>query len=287
MLEVLASGERGALATVVRVSGSTPQRAGARLLLRPDGSTLGTVGGGAFEADVLAALSRARDSGKSELVVRDLTRDLGMCCGGRMEAFVEPLQSAPRLWLFGAGHVAKPLALFARTLGFDVRVVDDREELNSAERFPDCELFLLDPCDVLRREAFGPLDWLVIVTHDHALDERALELAMQTAARYIGLVGSRRKILRAVERLRARGAVLDLERLYAPIGLAIGALGPEEIALSVAAELVALRRGQAAAHLKLVLSEAAGDEPPRPERARELALPIGPGLPVASDEPQR
>lgn len=270
VLEVLASGERGALATVVRVSGSTPQQPGARLLLRPDGTTLGTVGGGAIEAEVLAALARARAGGGAELIVRDLTRELAMCCGGRMEVFVEALEGAPRLWLFGAGHVAKPLASFARTLGFDVRVVDDREELITAERFPHCTLSLRDPCDVLRETQLGPQDWLVIVTHDHALDERALELAMRSNARYVGLVGSRRKILRAAERVRARGGKLDLDRLYAPIGLDLGALGPEEIALSVAAELIALRRGKAAPHMRLdaaLLAAPPGDAEPPDERS--------------------
>jgi xanthine dehydrogenase accessory factor len=260
VLEVLAGPERGALATVVRVSGSTPQRPGARLLLRADGSTLGTVGGGALEGRVLEALTRVRDSGRSEFVSSSLGHDLGMCCGGRMEVFVEALEAAPRLWIFGAGHVAKPLALFTRTMGFEVRVVDDREELNTAERFPECELTLLDPVELLKREKFGRLDWLVIVTHDHTLDERALEVAMSTEARYIGLVGSRRKVFRLVQRIAGRGGKLDLDRVYGPVGLDLGALGPEEIALSIAAELVALRRGKPAPHLR-ALSDVRLGEP--------------------------
>lgn len=260
VLAVLTGAERGALATVVRVSGSTPQRPGARLLLKPDGSTLGTVGGGAIEAQVLEALARVKASGQNESLVRDLGHELGMCCGGRMEVFVEALEPAPRLWLFGAGHVAKPLACFARTLGFSLIVVDDREELNTPERFPECERRLLDPSDVLQREPLGALDWVVIVTHDHALDQRALELAMLTAARYIGLVGSRRKVLRILQRLTAKGSKLDLERLYAPIGLDLGALGPEEIALSIVAELIALRRGTAAPHLRALSRAVRGEE---------------------------
>jgi xanthine dehydrogenase accessory factor len=260
VLEVLTGAERGALATVVRVSGSTPQRPGARLLLRADGTILGTVGGGAIEAQVLEALARARASGQSELLVRDLGHELGMCCGGRMEIFIEALTPTARLWLLGAGHVAKPLAAFANDLGFSVTVVDDREELNTAERFPACERRLLDPTDVLQREPLGPLDWVVIVTHDHALDQRALELSMLTDARYIGLVGSRRKVLRIVQRLTAKGSKLDLERVYAPIGLDLGAVGPEEIALSIAAELVALRRGKAAQHLRTLSHALRGEE---------------------------
>ncbi|MDF3069867.1 MAG: Xanthine and dehydrogenase maturation factor, XdhC/CoxF family [Polyangiaceae bacterium] len=266
-LELLGTGQRGALATVVRVSGSTPQQPGARLLLREDGSTVGTVGGGAIEKAVVEALERALSSGTPELLVRDLTQDLGMCCGGRMEVFVEPLLPSPRLWLLGAGHVAKPTAALARTVGFDVFVVDEREELNNVERFPQCQLLLDDPSDALRRHPLDARDWVLIVTHDHQLDERALESAAGNQARYIGLVGSRRKVFRLVERVLAkRQGDLPVERVFAPVGLDIGAVTPEEIAVSIVAELVALRRGRPAPHLR-----ALSDERVQRALARELA----------------
>jgi xanthine dehydrogenase accessory factor len=250
-LELIAEGRRGALATVVRVSGSTPQQVGARLLLRDDGTTVGTVGGGAVEKAVLEALRRVLDGGEPELLAWDLTRDLAMCCGGRMELFVEPLAPPPRLWLLGAGHVAKPTASLARSVGFEVVVVDEREELNCAERFPGCRLLLDDPSDALKREPLGSRDWVLIVTHDHQLDERALEAAASNPGRYVGLVGSRRKVFRLVERVQAkRGGDLPVERVFAPVGLDIGAVTPEEIAVSIVAELVALRRGRPAPHLR-------------------------------------
>ncbi|HET9929431.1 MAG TPA: XdhC/CoxI family protein [Polyangiaceae bacterium] len=247
---------RGALATVVRTSGSVPQQPGARLLLREDGTTLGTVGGGAIEREVLTALQRALETGGSELLVRDLGRDLGMCCGGRMEVFVEAIEPVPRLWLLGAGHVARPTAALARSVGFEVVVVDEREELNTSERFPGCELCLDDPSDRLRRERLGTSDWVVIVTHDHQLDERALEAAAANQSGYIGLVGSRRKVFRLVERVLARReGDIPYERIFAPIGLDIGAVTPEEIAVSIVAELVALRRGHHATHLRALTDE--------------------------------
>jgi xanthine dehydrogenase accessory factor len=250
-LDLLQSRRRGALATVVRVSGSTPQGVGARLLLREDGTSLGTVGGGAIEHVVMEALRRALERGEAELLTRDLAHDLGMCCGGRMEIFVEPLVPAPRLWLLGAGHVSRPTAVLARSVGFEVAVVDERDELNTEERFPDCELVLDDPSDVLKRTPLSQDDWVLIVTHDHQLDERALEWAAGTRARYIGLVGSGRKALRLVERVLAkRGGDVPLERVFAPVGLDIGAVSPEEIAVSIVAELVALRHGRPAAHLR-------------------------------------
>ena len=251
LLELLASRQRGALATVVRVSGSTPQRAGARLLWREDGTTLGTVGGGAIESAVLEALQRALRAGEPELLIRDLAHDLGMCCGGRMEIFVEPILPAPRLWLLGAGHVAKPTAVLARSVGFEVHVIDDREELNTAERFPDCARVLGDPSAELRKAALGDADWVLIMTHDHQLDEAALHAAAGQSAQYVGLVGSKRKVFRLVERVRARrNGDFPLDRVFAPVGLDIGAVSPEEIAVSIVAELVALRHGRPAAHLR-------------------------------------
>jgi xanthine dehydrogenase accessory factor len=255
LIALLTSRQRGALATVVRASGSTPQRLGARLLLREDGVTLGTVGGGAIELTVLEALRRAIERRAPELLIRDLAHDLGMCCGGRMEIFVEPILPAPRLWLLGAGHVSKPTATLARSVGFEVHVIDEREELNTAERFPDCERVLGDPSEELRRAALGEGDWVLIMTHDHQLDEAVLAASADQNANYVGLVGSKRKALRLVERVRQkRSGQFPLDRVYAPVGLDIGAISPEEIAVSIVAELIALRHGQPAAHLRASFS---------------------------------
>jgi xanthine/CO dehydrogenase XdhC/CoxF family maturation factor/thioredoxin reductase len=255
VLDVLASGRPAALATVVRVSGSTPQNPGARLLLRWDGSIVGTVGGGAIELDVLAALREAMESGKSRMLARELGYDLGMCCGGRMEVFIEPIAITPRLILLGAGHVAKPTAALARNVGFDVLVVDEREELATAERFPGCEIERRDPTSMLRRVRLGERDWLLIITHDHQVDQAALALALQQTPRYIGLIGSKRKVFRLLQRIAASGDKLALERVYAPVGLDIGAAGPDEIAVSIVAELIALRHGRTVTHLRAVHDE--------------------------------
>jgi xanthine dehydrogenase accessory factor len=256
LLDLLNNRQRGALATVVRASGSTPQQVGAKLLLRADGSSLGTVGGGAIERVVVEALERALSSGEPELLLRDLAHDLGMCCGGRMEVFVEPILPTPRLWLLGAGHVAQPTAALALTVGFEVLVVDEREELNTAQRFPGCQLLLDDASDALHKAQLGDRDWVVIVTHDHQLDERALEAASAKAPRYVGLVGSRRKVFRLVERVSSkRAGAIPLDRLYAPVGLDIGAITPAEIAVSIVAELIALRHGHPATHLRALSDE--------------------------------
>jgi xanthine dehydrogenase accessory factor len=252
LLDVLASGQRGALATVVRVSGSTPQEPGARLLLRPDGTFIGTVGGGALEHAIQDALREAQRSGRSEYVVRELGYDLAMCCGGRMEVFVEAIEGNPRLFICGAGHVAQPTGALARTTGFDVTIIDERAELNTAERFPDCQREVWDPTTVFERAPLSARDWVLIVTHDHQLDQNVLALALQQQPRYIGLVGSERKVFRLIQRVAASQPDLPLERLYAPVGLDLGAVGPQEIAVSIVAELVALRHGKQVPHLRAV-----------------------------------
>jgi len=252
VLELLQSGRRGSLATVVRVSGSTPQQVGARLLLRADGTTLGTVGGGAIEQAVLDELRAAVEDGKPRLCVRDLGHELGMCCGGRMEIFIEPIEAVQRLIVLGAGHVALATAAAARAVGFQVTVVDDRDELNAEQRFVGCERVLLEPAAAALRLLPSEHDWVLIVTHDHRLDEEAFDAFVRLPHRYLGMIGSRRKVLRILGRVHARSPLPSLERVYAPVGLDLGAVTPEEIAVSVVAELVALRHGRAAAHLRLI-----------------------------------
>lgn len=275
MLEVLARGGRGALATVTRASGSTPQQPGARLLLTDDGRLVGTVGGGAIEEDVIEALRACAREGSARVLARDLGRDLGMCCGGRMEVFVEPIEGTPRLVIFGAGHVGRATARLARGLGFAVTVVDDREELNDEARFPGCERVLAEPREAAERLAPTEHDWLLVVTHDHRLDEEALDTYARLPHAYLGMIGSKRKIVRILQRIRARrGALPPLERVYAPVGLRIGAVSPEEIGVSIVAELVALRHGAAGApHLRALTDPAMlraieGGEPEADDRSR-------------------
>jgi xanthine/CO dehydrogenase XdhC/CoxF family maturation factor/cation diffusion facilitator CzcD-associated flavoprotein CzcO len=264
LLQVLASGQRGALATIVRTSGSTPRQPGARLLLAPSGELVGTIGGGAIERVVIEALEEVLRTGQSQVLVRELGHDLGMCCGGRMEVFVESIEAIPRLVLFGAGHIAMPTAALARSVGFAVHVVDEREELMTAERFPGCELTQRDPASMLKRTKLGARDYVLIVTHDHQLDEDLLALALQQSSAYIGLVGSKRKVFRIVQRISERYGAQDLSRVFAPVGVDLGAQTPAEIAVSIVAELIALRRGKSVPHMRAVADE-------RLLRALELA----------------
>lgn len=244
LAEALQSGEPAALATVVQTSGSAPQSPGARLLLFANGRQVGTVGGGAIEWVTLEALRQCLEDGRPTLLRRDLAADLAMCCGGRMTLFVERIQEAPRLILCGAGHVAQAVAELARKLDFQVLVLDEREELNSEARFPGCERYLRDPTEGPALLTPTHQDWVLITTHDHRLDEDSLAAFGACPHRYLGLIGSRRKVYRILRRLHARGSLPPMDRVYSPVGLALGAVTPSEIAVSIVAELVALRRGR-------------------------------------------
>lgn len=245
------AGRSGAMATVIGASGSTPQVAGARLLLTDKDETVGTVGGGAVEARVLDELQACRSRGTARTLHLDLGKDLGMCCGGRMAFFIERVEGKPRLVIFGAGHVAEKVAPMAHLAGFRVCVVDDRELLCSVERFPDAKRIVAEPVEAADELDVSRSDWLLISTHDHHIDERCLNHYGRGPHRYIGLIGSKRKVLQILKRIAVGEALPDLSRVYAPVGLPIGGASPGEIAASVVAELVALRNDAAVPHLRL------------------------------------
>jgi xanthine dehydrogenase accessory factor len=327
------AGQRVVLATPLWFRGSAPLAADSRLLMRQDGSTLGTVGGGLLEAEVLRQAAEVLADPGPRVIEFDLTQDeaaaRGMICGGRAAVLVEPigpddatevfaavaeaeaagasavlisvlqgedsvvklallpegrlvgpsvpaeaeqvlrelakracaeerpifveepvrvhaqpLLAVPTACIFGAGHIGAVVAHLAQLVGFRVAVVDDREEFANAARFPQAEQIIVAPLE----EAFAELavsdrDSVVVVTRGHMLDEEAVALALGTPARYLGMIGSKRKVAAIRERLRARGFTDDgLARLHAPIGLPIGAHTVEEIAVSIVAELVAVRR---------------------------------------------
>jgi len=248
----LETGEGAALATVVSTRGSTPQTSGARMLLRPDGTSVGTVGGGAIEQHVRGALSAVLAGAGASLLRCDLGRDLGMSCGGSMEVFVEPIRPLPRLIICGAGHVAQATAPLARAVGFQVMIVDARAELNSAERFSDCQRRLCTPTEAAATLTPHTDEWVLFLSHSHAVDLEALLAFSARPHRYLGLMGSRRKVIRMLQSAQERGVPIPAERLFAPVGLVLGAVTPAEIAVSIVAELVAVRHHQAPRHLRAV-----------------------------------
>jgi xanthine dehydrogenase accessory factor len=252
---------RFVMATVTASRGFTPRKPGAHMLIGEAGASVGTIGGGAIEQAVRDEAAALLLRGGTAEVSRHLTQELGMCCGGEMTVFLEVVEPAPRLWLFGAGYIAKPLAAIAAGCGFEVTVVDARADWATPERFPTSELRVQAPEDALANLPIEEPDYAVVVTHDHALDQRLVQGLLPRRLHFTGMIGSIPKQRKFALRLRARGfSDADIARLRTPLGLAIGAQTPEEIAVSVMAEIIAARRGADAP---------AGWTPPLPRVARE------------------
>lgn len=240
-----AEGRPFVLATVIATHGSTPQKPGSKLVVLDGGELRGTVGGGAIEKQIVdAALALLADDGaESRTLETHLTHDLGMCCGGKMTIFLEKHGAAPKLFLFGAGHVAKEVAALAAHVGFRVTVVDERPEWLSAERFPAATRQALPPDDAAKALAGGKDVYACVVTHDHPLDQACVEALLPRPLAWLGVIGSRRKAERFRQRLEAAGFTRDaLARLESPMGVEIGALTPAEIAVSIVARLIEVRR---------------------------------------------
>jgi len=253
------AGQRGALATIVHTNGSIPSFESSRMLVREDGSTAGTIGGGCVEADVWAAAKEVMQKETPRKLVfhlnNEATYDNGLICGGTVELFVEPILPQPVVYLFGGGHVSTAVAKAAQAAGFGVGVVDDREAFANSQRFPMAQEIHTSFDEAFEKLHPNASSYLVIVTRGHKEDMRVLAWAVRTQARYVGMIGSRRKVLSVYKALEKEGyGMKEFERVFAPMGLEIGALSPEEIALSIVAELVAVRRNaEPAAHKKLQL----------------------------------
>jgi xanthine dehydrogenase accessory factor len=248
-LRAEARGERAALVTVVATEGSTPQKAGARMLVHADGRIVGTIGGGCLEAEMTWRAREAIEGGRPRLVSYDLTPEQagedGLVCGGRMQVFIEPIEGTPVLCLFGAGHVAQPLARMAKACGFRVELADDRVKFANPERFPEADLIVVDPfAAAAEKMTLGANSYAVVVTRGHKGDGEALRAVLGRGLRFVGLLGSRPKVVHLFAALREQGvAPAELATVHAPLGLEIGAQTPAEIAVSILAEMIAVRRG--------------------------------------------
>ncbi|HEX7895508.1 MAG TPA: XdhC/CoxI family protein [Terriglobales bacterium] len=241
-------GRKGAVATIVNVRGSIPSFETAKMLVRDDGSIIGTVGGGCVEAEVWQAAREVMESEKPRTLTFNLNQnpkyDTGLVCGGTLDIFIEPVLPPAALYIFGAGHVAVNLYRTAKNAGFDVTVVDDRENYANRERFPEAtEVVAEDFEKAMARITPAENSFIVIVTRGHRDDMRVLRWAVQTRARYVGMIGSKRKTITIFRELVKEGVPEHLfERVHAPVGFDIGAITPEEIAVAITAELIAVRR---------------------------------------------
>lgn len=244
----LRRGESLALLTVVRVYGAAPCPPGSKLLVRQDGQLTGSLGGSGTDARAREDALRILRSGQPEIVTYHLDPDSGESvgsCGATLEIFIEPVRSEPRLLIAGSGYVAQALARLAGPLGWRAAMVDDRSEFTRSANLPsNVEVAVTDIAAWLNEHDPDPMTAVVIVTRGHRTDEEALRAALATSAGYIGMISSPSKV-RAIFRrlLRANVSRDELERVHAPIGLDLAAETPDEIALSIAAELLQWRRG--------------------------------------------
>ncbi|MFC1929087.1 XdhC family protein [Chloroflexota bacterium] len=248
IIRIEAEGEEAALVTIISATGSTPREVGTKMLVRLDGSLVGSIGGGSVEAQVCRQAMEVIKTGKPQRLNISLTgregEDAGMICGGDMEVFIEPILSSPTLYIFGGGHISQSVAKIGKLLGFKIAVIDDRTEFANPQRFPEAELILAEDF----HQAFSKLkidksSYIVIVTRNHQNDEVVLEQAVVTQAKYIGMIGSKTKNKAVFSHLLAKGISQELlDKVHAPIGLEIHAQTVEEIAISILAEITKVRR---------------------------------------------
>jgi len=250
LAEALERGEEVALVTIVSATGSTPQRVGAKMLVFPDGRTVGTIGGGCYENDAFwkarEAITARRPLNVKYELNDDFAQETGLVCGGQMEVFIEPVEASPDVYVFGAGHVGYFVAKMAHEVGFRVHVVDDREKFANTERFgPGIDVIVEDIPTWAGAHALPPTAYAVIVTRGHTHDLDALRALTAHPLRYLGLIGSKAKVKRIFDALREEGTSSEALRVvHAPIGLDIGAITPQEIAVSIVAELIAAKHGK-------------------------------------------
>jgi xanthine dehydrogenase accessory factor len=235
-----------ALCTVVKTSGSTPRHTTSKMLVYPDGHILGTVGGGELENRVRKEALASLQDGKSRLLsyaMTDPARGDAGVCGGQVEVFVEPILPAPMVVVLGGGHVGKAVAHLAKWLGYRVAVSDDRPEFCTSQSNPDADEF--HNCAIAElplRISITPQTVLVLTTRGNSVDIAGLPALLESQADYIGVIGSRKRWSETVKKLNEAGISDEqLKRVHSPIGLGIGAETPEEIAVSIMAEVLMLR----------------------------------------------
>jgi xanthine dehydrogenase accessory factor len=248
LLRLRRLGQKCALATIVEVNGSIPSYESAKMLVREDGSITGTIGGGCVEAEVWNAAREVMQTERPRqlrfTLGEDAAYDNGLICGGQLSVFVEPVIPSPKAYIFGAGHISRSLSKAASLAGFSTIIVDNREAFANRDRFPEAEAIYAEEYeDVFPKIELRDTSYVVIVTRGHRDDMRVLRWAVQSPARYIAMIGSRRKVIGVVKHLHAEGIPANaFDRIYSPMGFDIGAITPEEIAIAVVAEMIAVRR---------------------------------------------
>jgi xanthine dehydrogenase accessory factor len=240
ILEIQRVGERAALCTIVSTKGSTPLKAGAKMIVWEDGRIFGTIGGGNLENDVIPSAIKVLKDNTNQLFNHDLQTQHGMCCGGKLEIYIEPIMQAKRLYVFGAGHIGKSIVEYARDLDFEIFVIDDREQIFDDWETGDVNKMMVDFSDILPKLPFNDSTFIVIASYEHSIDREILAHCIQQPHAYLGMIGSKRKIKITNEMLISSGIATkeQLDKVRMPIGVDINAEDHFEIAISIVAELI-------------------------------------------------
>ncbi|HYQ48464.1 MAG TPA: XdhC/CoxI family protein, partial [Thermodesulfovibrionales bacterium] len=249
LLRLKKEGRASAMATIVECVGSSPQKQGSKMLVRDDGTVVGTLGGGCLEAEVVQAAVMVMKDERPMTMPFELTeKQGGLVCGGKVLVYVEPIIPDPVLVILGAGHVGKALAKAGRFSGFRVMVCDDRPEYANRENIPDAhEIAIHEFADIFERLVIPERAYIVVATRGHNHDLDAVKASLRTKARYIGLLGSRRKKALLFRALGEAGfSQDDIDRVHIPVGVPINSVTPEEIAVSIMAQVIQKRRENAA-----------------------------------------
>ncbi|RMF94585.1 MAG: xanthine dehydrogenase accessory protein XdhC [Candidatus Schekmanbacteria bacterium] len=237
-------GKAAALITVIETKGSTPREEGAKMIVVEDGTIRGTIGGGCVEGQVYEEAKEIIRKGGLKILEFDLLDDEldgeGQMCGGKMKVLIESLAPQKNVIIFGAGHISLYLSKICKMLDFNVTVTDDREEYASRERFPEADNVIVSEFEkVFEKISVNHNTYIVIVTRGHKYDKMMLEESLKTDAFYIGMIGSRSKLKGIFDSLKAKGfSEEDIKRVHSPIGIPIHSESPQEIAISIAAELI-------------------------------------------------
>ncbi|PWH16635.1 MAG: xanthine dehydrogenase [Anaerolineae bacterium] len=246
--ESLERGESMALCTITEARGSTPRHAGSKMLVFEDGRFVGTIGGGELERRVLDEATTVIHTGrpaKLNYSMTDPARGDPGVCGGRVEVFVEPILPKEKIVIIGGGHVGRAVAHLAKWLGFWVAICDDRAEFCTPEMNPDADAFFPVPMqDLPKHLNINRNTYLLLTTRGSAIDVAGLPALLETKARYIGVIGSKRRWATTVKGLKEQGvSEAALARVHSPMGLELHAETPEEIAVSMMAEIIMLKHG--------------------------------------------
>jgi xanthine dehydrogenase accessory factor len=249
VVELKKSGKPAALAIIIRTEGSTPRKAGTKMIILKDGKTIGTMGGGDLENRVIQEAIESIRQGEPRITSFTLDIENGkldMMCGGKLDVYIEPILPDEKLIIFGAGHITRSLAPLIKGAGFKVSVVEDSPDLLQEDKFPATEDLVLTDMEQFARDLpSDPRTYIVLLSRGFSKDKAILTQLIQKDFKYIGMIGSLKKINTMRGDLQKQGIPEEaFSKLKAPIGLDIGAETPEEIAISIAAEIIAAKKGK-------------------------------------------